>query len=162
MDFPSPRSDGQIVTVGRLFFGHRHFLGRGCDVLQVGSVGPVISLYPLSSDDRRPKWDCVFQMSQRLKMGSESWSKWNSRANGSAHFLEPSWEHSVKVKRFLSFFGAWCLVFFILQKLQGAFVLCAWCFCDFCFHCVFVFVVSVCEDSFTSTDLFYPRRDCWT
>lgn len=51
-------------------------------MLQVVSVGPVISLYPPSSDNRKPKWDCVFQMSQRLKMGErvmikvERQSKW--------------------------------------------------------------------------------------
>ncbi len=69
-----------IVTVRRadcdsrtpIFWSPSFLAARGCDVLQVGSVGPVISLYPPSSDDRRPKWDCVFQMSQRLKMGSES------------------------------------------------------------------------------------------
>ncbi len=35
-------------------------------------------------------------------------------------------------------------------------MLCAWCIYDFCHHCVFVFVVSVCEDSFISRDPFFP------
>lgn len=131
------------------------FLGeRWCDVLQVGSVGPVISLYPLPAMIGDQSGIVFFKCHRRLKMGSESWSKWNGRANGSAHFLEPSWEHSVRVKRFsFIFFAAWCLFFFfsISQKLRGAFVLYVWCICDCCYHCVFLMCLCVKT----------PFRLCW-
>lgn len=112
MAFLLSQSNGQMVTVGHRFLVT--VISQGERIwFAAGGRGPVISLYPPSSDDGRPKGDCVFQMSQRLKMGSESWSKRNGRANGSALFLEPSWQHSVKLK-WLSFIsGALCLNIFI-------------------------------------------------
>lgn len=144
MDFPSSQSGGQIVTVGRLFFGHRHFL-EGEDVMccrwsVLALLFPCIRLPAIIGNQ---SGIVFFKCHSVWKWGSESWSKWNGRANGSAHFLEPSWEHSVKVKRFSFIFsGAWCPLFFFSSrmKLRGAFVLWARCICCFCFYCVFVVV----------------------
>lgn len=69
-----------IVTVRRAdcdsrtsIYGCRHFLEREDVMCCRWAVSALLfPSYPPSSDDRRPKWDCVFQMSQRLKMGSKS------------------------------------------------------------------------------------------
>lgn len=110
-------NDDQVRTshrrgpMGRLWQWDTNFLvsaisGRGGYLLQEASACPVISLYPPLSDDGGPKWDCVFfQMSQCLKMESESWSEWNGRENGSARQAR----NTVKLQRFPSFLRVGCL-----------------------------------------------------
>ena len=117
MDFPSSPSDGADCASVTPILWSLSFLGeRGCDVLQVGIVGPAISLYPLPAM-MGDQTDCVFQMSQRLKTGSESWSKWSGRANGSSQFF-------------------WKQVENTMSKLNGC-LSCLWCLLSV-FYCLFV------------------------
>lgn len=92
-----------------IFWSLSFLAERGCDLPQEGTVSSV-SLYSSSSNDRRPNWDCVFQMSECLKIGSESWSKWNGGVNSSPRILELSWQCSFKFKRFSFILGGFVSV----------------------------------------------------
>lgn len=64
-------------------YGCRHFV-EGEDVMSCRWAAPALLFPPRPppSHDGRPKWDCVFQMSQRFENGErvmikvERWSKW--------------------------------------------------------------------------------------
>ena len=131
-------------------FSSPSFLGEtGCDVLQVVSVGPVISPYPLPAMIGDQCGIVFFKCHTVWKWGEASHDQSGTTEQMVAFtFLEIVWEHSVKVKWF-SFSFLFLGVYFF--HLWGSFVLCAWCFC---YHCVFVIVVSLGKDSFILRDCF--------
>lgn len=109
-------NDGRVRTfhrrgpMGRLWQWDTNFLvsvisGRGGYLLQEASVCPVISCIFLSALMADQSGIVFFQMSQCLKMKSESWSKWDGRENGSSHQAG----NTVKLKRFLSLLRVGCV-----------------------------------------------------
>lgn len=139
-----------IVTVrwadcdsGTPIFWSLSFLGeRGCDVLQVGRVGTVISLHSPSVNDWRPKWDCVFLMSQRFENRERVMIKVERQSKWQRSLFR---EHSVKVKLF-SFFFFWRLVpalFIYLLLLFLLFLFCKKLQILYCLHGTFVVLLCV-------------------
>lgn len=134
MDIPSLQSWRADCGSGTPIFWSPSFLvERGCDGLQVGRVGPVISLYSPSRADRRPKWDCVFSNITPFENGERLMIKVEQQKQMAAENA---------VSKLNVFFLAWgdCFFFIYLwENFQGCFVLYARCNGDICYHFICIF-----------------------
>lgn len=118
-------------------YGCRHFV-EGEDVMSCRWGAPALLFPPRPppSHDGRPKWDCVFQMSQRFENGErvmikvERRSKWQhsvfrsdsavSNWNGFSQYFWWGWGGALCCYFPFIFFLSW-------KKHQGSFVRWVWC-----------------------------------
>lgn len=139
-------NDDQVRTshrrgpMGRLWQWDTDFLvsvisGRGVICCRRPASVLLFPCVPLSAMMADQSGIVFFQMSQCLKMKSESWSKWNGRENGSAQQVG----NAVKLNRFLSLCRVGCVSFSSLPPMPDKNK-------SFClFFCFFCFFLTICS-----------------